>query len=148
MLLFSQFTSMLDIIQKDLEDEGISFARLDGSTSKIDRRLRVESFQNDETSVFLLSLKAGGLGLNLTKADIVILYDPWWNSAAEEQAMDRSYRMGQEKPVEVYRLIASSSVEEKILELQQRKIGLSSVLGDGSDSLGEMTEEEWLSLFD
>lgn len=147
-LLFSQFTSMLDIIQKDLEDEGISFARLDGSTSKIDRRLRVESFQNDETSVFLLSLKAGGLGLNLTKADIVILYDPWWNSAAEEQAMDRSYRMGQEKPVEVYRLIASSSVEEKILELQQRKIGLSSVLGDGSDSLGEMTEEEWLSLFD
>ncbi|MGX8678953.1 MAG: SNF2-related protein [Sphaerochaetaceae bacterium] len=147
-LLFSQFTSMLDIIQKDLEEEGISLVRLDGSTSKIERRLRVESFQNDETSVFLLSLKAGGLGLNLTKADIVILYDPWWNSAAEEQAMDRSYRMGQEKPVEVYRLIASSSVEEKILELQEKKIGLSSVLGDGSDSLGDMTEEEWLSLFD
>ena len=122
-LLFSQFTSLLALIRNDLEAEGIPYEYLDGSTK--DRFAHVENFNNSkEIPLFLLSLKAGGLGLNLTSADTVILCDPWWNPTAEAQAMDRSHRIGQTKHVNCMRLIVKDSVEEKVLELQQKKSDL------------------------
>lgn len=131
-LLFSQFTSMLDLIEEGLKDVGIRRCRLDGSTK--DRESEVRRFQQDDgIPVFLISLKAGGYGLNLTQADTVILYDPWWNPAVEEQAAARAHRMGQSLPVHVHRLVAAGTVEEKILDLQHRKKDLaeSIVAADG-----------------
>ncbi len=126
-LVFSQFVSMLNIIALQLQTEGISFQMLTGATR--DRKSKVQQFQEDEkVRVFLISLKAGGLGLNLTAADYVILYDPWWNPAAERQAIDRAHRIGQNKNVFVYKMITRGTVEEKILELQNRKSGLVSQL--------------------
>ncbi len=121
-LLFSQFTTMLSKIEARLRDAAIDFVKLTGSTK--DRATPVERFQRGEVPVFLISLKAGGTGLNLTAADTVIHYDPWWNPAVERQASDRAHRIGQQKPVFVYRLIVSDSVEEKISQLQQRKRAL------------------------
>jgi SNF2 family DNA or RNA helicase len=118
-LIFSQFTSMLSIIEEALLTRDVSLTKLTGSTSN--REKVINTFTSGEAEVFLISLKAGGVGLNLTEADTVIHYDPWWNPAAEDQATDRAYRIGQDKPVFVYKLIIENSVEEKILELQQQK---------------------------
>lgn len=119
-LVFSQFVTMLDLIRKELEAKGIAHCYLTGETK--DRQAQVDQFQNDEeTRVFLISLKAGGTGLNLTQADYVFLVDPWWNPAVENQAIDRAYRIGQEKHVIAVRLITPNSIEEKIMELQSRK---------------------------
>ena len=120
-LLFSQFSSMLEIIKKRLSEKQIEHFMLTGATAKQKRQDLVERFQNKEVPVFLISLKAGGLGLNLTAADTVILYDPWWNRAAENQASDRANRMGQKKSVNIYRLICRNTLEEKILDLQEKK---------------------------
>jgi superfamily II DNA or RNA helicase len=129
-LIFSQFTSMLDLIKPELVRAGIPFVELTGSTR--DRTEPVERFQRGEVPVFLISLKAGGRGLNLTAADTVIHYDPWWNPAAENQATDRAHRIGQDKPVFVYKLIAANTVEERILELQQRKGNLAAATIEGT----------------
>ncbi|PWC35318.1 DEAD/DEAH box helicase [Azospirillum sp. TSO22-1] len=132
-LVFSQFTSMLDLIKAELEEAGIAYVELTGRT--LDRADPVRRFQAGEVPVFLISLKAGGRGLNLTAADTVIHYDPWWNPAAEDQATDRAYRIGQDKPVFVYKLIAANSVEERILDLQRRKGSLSAATIEGTGGL-------------
>ena len=129
-LVFSQFTTMLDLIKVRLEEAGIPYVELTGRT--LDRALPVNRFQNREVPVFLISLKAGGRGLNLTAADTVIHYDPWWNPAVEDQATDRAYRIGQDKPVFVYKLIAADTVEERILDLQRRKGSLSDATIEGT----------------
>ena len=128
-LLFSQFTSMLRLIEAELKKRNIRYALLTGQTR--DRRTPVKEFQSGTLQIFLISLKAGGVGLNLTEADTVIHYDPWWNPAAENQATDRAYRIGQEKPVFVYKMIARGTVEEKIQHLQQEKSDLAAGVLDG-----------------
>ena len=132
-LVFSQFTSMLSLIEAELEKRDYRYVKLTGQTR--DRETPVSRFQNGEVPLFLISLKAGGTGLNLTTADTVILYDPWWNPAVEEQATARAHRIGQDRPVFVYKLLGRGTVEEKILSLQERKRGLSDSLvtqnGDG-----------------
>jgi len=145
-LLFSQFTSMLSLIEAELLARNIPYAKLTGSTQ--DRRTPVQRFQAGELPVFLISLKAGGAGLNLTAADTVIHFDPWWNPAAEAQASDRAYRIGQDKPVFVYKLIARGSVEEKIQQLQQAKANLArGVLEGGSQAQWQLNEEDLQALF-
>lgn len=131
-LLFSQFTSMLDLIVPELGKRNVPFVELRGDTR--DRETPVARFQNREVPLFLISLKAGGTGLNLTAADTVIHYDPWWNPAVERQATDRAHRIGQEQHVFVYKLIAEDTVEERILELQDRKAALADSLFDESGS--------------
>jgi superfamily II DNA or RNA helicase len=121
-LVFSQFTSMLALIEHELDKAGIAYVTLTGDT--VDREVPIRRFQDCEVPIFLISLKAGGVGLNLTAADTVIHYDPWWNPAVENQATDRAHRLGQDKPVFVYKLIVSGSIEEKILALQERKAEL------------------------
>ena len=125
-LLFSQFTSMLKLIEDAVTELGIPYCLLTGETQQ--RDAVVQRFQAGATPLFLISLKAGGTGLNLTAADTVIHYDPWWNPAAEAQATDRAHRIGQDKPVFVYKLIAQGTVEEKILRLQENKQSLASQL--------------------
>ena len=127
-LLFSQFTSMLDLIKTELERRGIAHVELTGLTR--DRETPVRRFQADEVPLFLISLKAGGTGLNLTAADTVIHYDPWWNPAVEDQATDRAHRIGQDKPVFVYKLVTAGTVEERMLELQERKRRLGEAIYD------------------
>jgi SNF2 family DNA or RNA helicase len=122
-LLFSQFTSMLDLLAHDLDELGIKYLKLTGQSRN--RQQLVEAFQRGDAPVFLISLKAGGVGLNLTRADTVIHYDPWWNMAAEQQATDRAHRIGQDKPVFVYKLITENTIEEKIAQLQQHKAQIS-----------------------
>jgi len=134
-LLFSQFTSMLDLIKPRLAESGISFVELRGDTR--DRAEPVRMFQAGEVPLFLISLKAGGRGLNLTAADTVIHYDPWWNPAAEDQASDRAHRIGQTKSVFVYKLIAADTVEDRIVELQQHKANLANIaLSDEGNHTG------------
>jgi SNF2 family DNA or RNA helicase len=128
-LLFSQFTSMLALIEAELKKRNVSYALLTGQTR--DRRTPVKEFQSGKRQIFLISLKAGGVGLNLTEADTVIHYDPWWNPATENQATDRAYRIGQEKPVFVYKMIARGTVEEKIQHLQKEKSDLAAGVLDG-----------------
>src|SRR5712672_1534068 len=123
-LLFSQFTGMLAIIAAALDKAGLPYVTLTGDTT--DRVMPVKRFQDGEVPLFLISLKAGGVGLNLTAADTVIHYDPWWNPAAENQATDRAHRIGQLKPVFVYKLIAADTVEDRILDLQEKKAMLAS----------------------
>ena len=146
-LLFSQFTSMLELIENRLNQEGIASYKLTGATSKEERMRLVGEFASDATPVFLISLKAGGTGLNLTAADIVIHYDPWWNVAAQNQATDRSHRIGQDKQVTVFKLIARNTVEENILTLQESKSRLSDqvITGDGG-SFGGLTREDILRI--
>lgn len=148
-LLFSQFTSMLDIIANRLEKEEVSYYMLTGATNK-DKRLKlVEQFNSDDTSVFLISLKAGGVGLNLTGADMVIHYDPWWNVAAEKQAADRAHRIGQNKVVSVFKLIAKTSIEERIVALQKSKEQLAhNILKGETISLGSLSKTELLSILE
>jgi SNF2 family DNA or RNA helicase len=148
-LLFSQFTSMLDRIRPRLEELGISSFTLQGSTPKKKRAELVKAFNAGGASVFLISLKAGGTGLNLTAADVVIHYDPWWNLAAQNQATDRAHRIGQSAHVQVYKLIAKDTIEEKILELQEKKWSLmDAVSGSAEGSILDMTKEELLKLLD
>jgi hypothetical protein len=145
-LLFSQFTSMLELIEAELQQRGIEYLILTGDTR--DRRTPVKRFQAGEVPLFLISLKAGGTGLNLTAADTVIHYDPWWNPAAERQATDRAYRIGQDKPVFVYKLIARGTVEEKIQQLQQRKALLAEgILGQSEGADWQLREEDLDALF-
>ncbi|MBK3867882.1 helicase [Pseudomonas stutzeri] len=145
-LLFSQFTSMLTLIEQALHKRGIAYVKLTGESD--DRRTPVERFQAGEVPLFLISLKAGGTGLNLTAADTVIHYDPWWNPAVENQATDRAYRIGQDKPVFVYRLITRGTVEERIRELQSRKAELAAgVLEGTSDSGWQLGEQDVEALF-
>jgi superfamily II DNA or RNA helicase len=136
-LLFSQFTTMLALLAQDLREQGIAYLELTGQTPAEERRRRVDAFQAGEAAVFLISLKAGGVGLNLTRADVVIHYDPWWNDAAERQASDRAHRIGQDKPVFVYQLITEGSVEERIAELQRRKALLGEHINQSAQASGE-----------
>ncbi|VAW70392.1 DNA/RNA helicases, SNF2 family [hydrothermal vent metagenome] len=138
-LIFSQFTSMLKLIEQALDNRAIKYALLTGQTKHRDRE--VKRFQQGEVPLFLISLKAGGSGLNLTRADTVIHYDPWWNPAAENQATDRAHRIGQHQSVMVYKLITENTIEQKILELQQRKQALADVLLDSSQGAPETFDE-------
>lgn len=140
-ILFSQFTSMLDLIKPELDRRGHAWVELTGMSR--DRRAPVARFQAGEVPLILVSLKAGGTGLNLTAADTVILYDPWWNPAVEAQAIDRAHRIGQQKPVFVYRMIASGTIEEKILDLQHRKAALADALwSDEAATSAGLTQED------
>ncbi len=146
-LLFSQFTSMLDRLRAGLNKLGISHYTLQGSTPKEQRAKLVKDFNAGGASVFLISLKAGGTGLNLTAADVVIHYDPWWNQAAQEQGTGRAHRIGQESTVQVYKLIAKDTIEEKILELQERKAQLmDAVSGESGESLLSMSQDDLMDL--
>ena len=148
-LVFSQFTSMLELIRGALSERGIPHLYLDGSVSAKERRRSVQQFQEEEdTRVFLISLKAGGVGLTLTAADYVYLVDPWWNPAAEQQAIDRSHRIGQVKKVFAYRMICKDTVEEKILQLQEKKRQLTAdLVGDESGFVKKLTQEDVAYLF-
>ena len=146
-LLFSQFTSMLSKIQEQMQQQNIPFLSLTGTTSKEKRVELVEEFQAGNVPVFCISLKAGGTGLNLTAADIVIHYDPWWNVAVQNQATDRAYRIGQKNPVTVYKLIAQNTIEENILKLQEKKSQLAEqLLGTEGFEGVKFTREEMLKL--
>ena len=148
-LLFSQFTSMLKIIQNWLKSKAIDYLYLDGSTKAIERGKLVKSFNEGQGEIFLISLKAGGTGLNLTGADTVIHYDPWWNPAVEDQATDRAYRIGQLKSVHVMKLITKGTIEEKIYALQENKKKLiDSVIQPGETMLSKMSEEDVRALFE
>jgi len=145
-LLFSQFTSMLQLIEKELRLAGLDYLLLTGQTR--DREDLVQRFQSGEVPIFLISLKTGGVGLNLTAADTVIHYDPWWNPAAENQATDRAHRLGQDKPVFVYKLIVAGSIEEKILALQERKAELAAqILADDVSIDAKFSNEDLAALF-
>ena len=144
-IVFSQFVGMLNLIRSDIEARGWSYAMLTGQTVK--RAEEVAMFQEGDASIFLVSIKAGGVGLNLTAADTVIIYDPWWNPAVERQAMDRAHRIGQDKPVFVYKLIAEGTVEEAILEMQARKKELADVLFEDTGGISELSESDIASLF-
>ncbi len=148
-LLFSGYTSMFDMMEKELKQRGIQYFKLTGST-KVDQRIElVDEFnENPEIKVFLISLKAGGTGLNLTGADVVIHYDPWWNLSTENQATDRAYRIGQKNNVQVYKLITKNSIEEKIYDLQQKKAKLvDNMLSTKTSFVNKLSKEEIMNLF-
>jgi SNF2 family DNA or RNA helicase len=144
-LVFSQFTKLLGLVSKKLKSAKINYTYLDGGTR--DREACVRDFQEDpECSVFLISLKAGGVGLNLTAADYVVLLDPWWNPAVESQAIDRAHRIGQERHVFAYRLVAKDTVEEKILALQATKRDLADAIITQANGLVSQLSAEDLQL--
>jgi len=145
-LVFSQFVDHLSILRDELDRKGVSYQYLDGSTSAKKRKLAVEAFQAGQGDVFLISLRAGGLGLNLTAADYVIHMDPWWNPAVEDQASDRAHRLGQQRPVTIYRLITQGTIEEKISQLHASKRDLADSLLEGADMSGKLSAEELLKL--
>ena len=146
-LFFSQFTSMLALVEKDLEKNGITYYKITGSTSKEERIRLVKKFNEGDVPVFLISLKAGGTGLNLVGADTVIHYDPWWNQAVQNQATDRAHRIGQKKIVTVYKLIAKGTIEEKIVKLQESKKNLADeILSGEHGGLAQLSKEELLEL--
>lgn len=145
-LVFSQFVGHLEIIRHYLDTENISYQYLDGSTSIKNRKQRIADFQNGQGDVFLISLKAGGAGLNLTAADYVIHMDPWWNPAVEDQASDRVHRIGQKRPVTVYRLVVKNSIEDQIVDLHKQKRDLADSLLEGTDTAGKISAKELLSL--
>lgn len=148
-LIFSSFTRSLSLLEKELKAEGISYFKLTGANSKEERRQLVDAFQNDDTLVFLISLKAAGVGLNLTAAENVIHFDPWWNVAAENQASDRAYRIGQTKEVQVIKLIMKDSIEEKILAMQAHKKAMADIFIEGSSgSFASMSKEDLKALFE
>lgn len=146
-LIFSQFLKMLDLIRVHLEKHNIPYEYLDGQTQ--DRAARVSRFQEDsDCRVFLMSLKAGGVGINLTEADYVYLVDPWWNPAVEQQAIDRTHRIGQKKSVFAYRMICKDTIEEKILLLQDRKRDLAKDLISTEEGfLKKLSQEDIIDLF-
>ena len=145
-LVFSQFTSHLALIRRELDQLGIQYLYLDGTKTPAQRRRIVSEFEEGSMPLFLISLKAGGTGLNLTAADYVIHMDPWWNPAIEDQASDRAYRIGQERPVTIYRLIAAGTVEEKILKLHATKKSLADALLEGTEISSRLGKEEILEL--
>lgn len=145
-LVFSQFVDHLSILREYLDDQQIAYQYLDGSTPAKQRKLRVDAFQQGEGDVFLISLKAGGTGLNLTAADYVIHMDPWWNPAVEDQASDRAHRIGQQRPVTIYRLVARGTIEAKIVDLHQQKRDLADSLLDGTDMSSKVSTAELLRL--
>lgn len=145
-LVFSQFTSFLARIRHVLERRGVLVAQLDGSTR--DRDSVIESFRSGRAQVFLISLKAGGSGLTLTEADYVYVMDPWWNPAAEEQAIDRAHRIGQTKKVNVYRLVAADTIEAKVVELQDRKRQLISSVMSGTGTGARLSAADFRGLLD
>ena len=146
-LVFSQFTSMLELLECDLNREGIEYYKITGATPKEKRVELVNSFNQGTTPIFLISLKAGGTGLNLTGADVVIHYDPWWNLAAQNQATDRAHRIGQTKAVSVYKLIVKDTIEEKIVKMQEDKRALAeTILSGETGGLGQMSREELMEL--
>jgi len=148
-LVFSQFTSVLDIIEKHLAGQEINYVRLDGSTNLNKREKAIKTFQEDEEcKVFLLSLKSGGVALNLTAADYVFIFDPWWNPAVEAQAIDRAHRFGQKKKVIAYRLIVKNSIEEKIIKLQEsKKLLVDNLISEDKSIFKSLSKEELLDLF-
>lgn len=149
MLLFSQFTSMLDILAKDLAERKIPYFTLTGSTPKQERLRLVNEFNGGDVPVFLISLKAGGTGLNLVGADVVIHYDPWWNVAVQNQATDRAHRIGQTRQVTVMKMVAVDTIEEKIIALQEAKREMADAIITGeSASLASMSREELLALLE
>ncbi len=145
-LIFSQFVSHLSLIRESLDESGIKYQYLDGQTPIAKRKERVDAFQKGDGDVFLISLKAGGTGLNLTAADYVIHMDPWWNPAVEDQASDRVHRIGQQRPVTIYRLVSKETIEEKIIKLHQNKRDLAKGLLEGTDKAGKVNIKELLSL--
>jgi len=145
-LVFSQFVGHLSIIREYVEKAGIAYQYLDGSTPQRERKKRVDAFQAGEGDLFLISLKAGGVGLNLTAADYVIHMDPWWNPAVEDQASDRAHRIGQQRPVTIYRLVTKGTIEEKIVGLHLQKRGLADSLLEESDLSGKVSAEQLLAL--
>jgi len=145
-LVFSQFIGHLDIIREYLDEQNITYQYLDGGTSSRQRKERVEAFQAGKGDLFLISLKAGGLGLNLTAADYVIHMDPWWNPAVEDQASDRAHRIGQTRPVTIYRLVCKNTIEEKIVTLHQEKRDLADSLLEGTDMSGRLSSKELINL--
>lgn len=147
MLLFSQFTSMLEIIEKRLKENKIEYYKITGETSKSKRLELVKRFNEDNVPVFLISLKAGGVGLNLVGADMVIHYDPWWNVAVQNQATDRAHRIGQTKKVTVYKMVVKNTIEEKILKLQESKRDLAdSIISGDNAGMSGMSREELMEL--
>ncbi len=146
-LVFSQFRSLLELLEGDLRKEGLAYFKITGETKKEDRVEMVKRFNADDTPIFLISLKAGGTGLNLTGADIVIHLDPWWNIAAQDQATDRAHRIGQTKAVSVYKIIAKNTMEEKILKMQEQKRALADeILSGNTGGLLSMSKDELLEL--
>ncbi len=145
-LVFSQFVDHLHIIRDYLEEQSIKYKYLDGSTPAVERKKRVDAFQAGEGDVFLISLKAGGTGLNLTAADYVIHMDPWWNPAVEDQASDRAHRIGQQRPVTIYRLVAKDTIEDKIVDLHHHKRDLADSLLEDADISGKISTTELLRL--
>ena len=149
-LLFSGYTAMFELLEQELKKRNIKYFKLIGSTKVDDRMKMVDEFnENSDVKVFLISLKAGGTGLNLTGADMVIHYDPWWNVSTENQATDRAYRIGQKNNVQVYKLITKNSIEEKIHELQEKKASLANTMLDTKTSfINELSKEDILRLFE
>ena len=145
-LVFSQFVGHLALVRAALDARGIGYEYLDGGTPSDERERRVVAFQGGSAPLFLISLRAGGTGLNLTAADYVVHLDPWWNPAVEDQASDRAHRIGQERPVTIYRLIMQESIEEQILALHRDKRDLASALLDGAEVAGRLSEDELLAL--
>ena len=138
---------MLEKLEQELTKQGIAYFKITGETSKKKRMELVDSFNQGDTPVFLISLKAGGTGLNLTGADVVVHYDPWWNVAAQNQATDRAHRIGQTRAVTVYKLIAKGTIEEKIQKMQEKKQSLAdSVLTGESVNLASLSKEELLEI--
>ena len=145
-LVFSQFTDQLALVKAMLAERGVSYQYLDGSTPMAARKAAVDAFQAGQGEVFLISLKAGGFGLNLTAADYVVHMDPWWNPAVEDQASDRAHRIGQSRPVTLYRLVARDTIEDRILALHHRKRELAAGILEGGDLAGSMSEAALLEL--
>ena len=142
-LVFSSFTSLLDLVEPRLSRENLGFLRIDGATPAATRTRRIRRFQDGGPEpIFLVSLKAGGAGINLTAADDVFLLDPWWNPAAEEQAVSRAHRIGQTRPVTLYRMIAKGTIEERVLALARSKAALARELFDSGETGGAMLTSE------
>jgi SNF2 family DNA or RNA helicase len=144
--VFSQFVDHLSLIRKHLDERGIRYQYLDGSTPMHERKRRVDAFQAGDGDLFLISLKAGGVGINLTAADYVIHMDPWWNPAVEDQASDRAHRMGQQRPVTIYRLVARHTIEEGIVDLHRHKRDLADSLLEGSDVAARLSAGDMLAM--
>ena len=145
-LIFSQFVKHLKIIEQLMQEMEVTYQYLDGQTTLKKREERINAFQSGEGEVFLISLKAGGVGLNLTAADFVIHTDPWWNPAVEDQASDRAHRIGQKRPVTIYRLVTENTIEEKIVALHHHKRDLADSLLEGTERSGRLSTDELLAL--
>ncbi|MFI3122783.1 MAG: C-terminal helicase domain-containing protein, partial [Methylococcales bacterium] len=145
-LVFSQFVGHLTLIRELLDKKKIPYHYLDGSTPVAQRKKAMNAFQAGDGDLFLISLKAGGTGLNLTAADYVIHMDPWWNPAVEDQASDRAHRMGQKRPVTIYRLVAKDTIEDKIVALHHQKRDLANSLLEGGELSGKMSVDAMLAL--